>query len=69
MASRNVLPRAFIPLEKVMGLFGQRYVGRGEGGQPVVLHCDEELPLGRRVLYRILHTPHPRAVGLVVTSW
>jgi hypothetical protein len=69
MAERDVLPRALIAIEKVTGLFGQSYLGRNDTGNPIRIRCDEELPLGRRILYRISHNPTPHVVGWVQTPW
>jgi hypothetical protein len=69
MANRDVLPNAFIAMEKVTGLFGQSYLGRNDTGRPIRIRCDENLPLGTRVLYRLSHNSIPELVGWVQTPW
>jgi hypothetical protein len=69
MADRDVLPRALIAIEKITGLFGQSYFCRNDAGYLVRIRCDENLPLGKRILYRISRNPTLRVVGWVQTPW
>lgn len=69
MAERKVIPNAAILLETTESLFGRRYRGRDEGGQKVTIRTDDDIPLGKRILFSEVSNPIHRVSGWADVDW